>query len=273
LLTGTPTAAGVFTFDVQVSGGGGGFATRSLTKVCELCVASPAGLVHFWAADNTAADSVGTEHGVLTGTATYMPGQIGSAFSFDGSNNAQVLTSATPLSLPADTFSIEFWAAPTQYRGWSSETDYGNDGTYTGEGTQLYAIAPENRGWSDAGVGVSVGIDSVAVFEHGDYGSYFPSLLVVDFSQVAPFGNISGWHHFVLVYENKQPRIYMDGVLLRTSRFTSPRAHVYPSKTFGNVGNYGPYRGGLDAIGIYDRVLTDAEILMLATTSQKRCIR
>src|SRR5947209_12337870 len=56
----------------------------------QTCAPLPAGLVSFWPGDNTANDLQGTNHGTLEGNATFAPGYVGPAFSFDGGDSTDV---------------------------------------------------------------------------------------------------------------------------------------------------------------------------------------
>src|SRR5262249_53092516 len=51
------------------------------------CVNGPSGIVAWWRAENNALDSVGANHGMLTNSATFAPGKVGEAFSFEGTND------------------------------------------------------------------------------------------------------------------------------------------------------------------------------------------
>jgi len=95
---------------------------------------------------------------------------------------------------------------------------------------------------------VSVGTNGVSVFEYGF--SYMPSLLVYDVP-------IDSWTHVAVVYSNRQPSLYLNGVPVRTG-LTSTR-DSYPSTSLGG-GSYGFYSGLLDEVSIYNRPLSSAEI-------------
>src|SRR5438105_4526036 len=51
------------------------------------CAAPPSGMVAWWAAEGTANDSAGTNHGVLYNGTGFAPGKSGQAFIFNGINN------------------------------------------------------------------------------------------------------------------------------------------------------------------------------------------
>lgn len=209
------------------------------------------GLVSWWPAEGDARDLVGTNHGTLYGGTAFASGKVGQSFSFDGVNDCVSNTTPSLVNVK-DTFTIVFWASPTASRPTTPETTSGISGEYN----QRYAIFPEIGLSAEAGVGVSVGTNGISVFEHA--GNYVPSLLVYD----AP---MSGWTHVAVVYENKRSKLFVNAILVRTG-LASPRSFVFPSKQFGGFWNhymwsyYGPYRGLLDEIGIFNRALTAQEI-------------
>ena len=63
-----------------------------------------------------------------------------------------------------------------------------------------------------------------------------------------------------MVYTNKQPSLYLNGVWVRTG-LTSPRTAVHPSPQFGgDTLAYGHFAGLVDEPSIYNRSLSPAEI-------------
>lgn len=51
------------------------------------CTPPPPGMISWWGGDNNALDIIGTNHGTLVNGATYAPGLVGQAFSFDGAGD------------------------------------------------------------------------------------------------------------------------------------------------------------------------------------------
>lgn len=222
------------------------------------CVSPPSGLVGWWRGQNNALDSASTNHGTLKNLATFAPGFVGQAFSFDGIGQF-VTTGEVGLTLISNNFTIDFWVNPTANRNVTPETSTGTVGT----SGQRYAVFPRNGGSANAGIGVSVGTNGISVFEHG--GGYLPSTLVYQ----AP---IFGWNHIAVVYLNKQPSLYLNGVWVRTG-LISPRAAVHPSAEFGgDASPYGYFAGLLDEPSIYNRSLSPAEIEdVYAAGGQGKC--
>lgn len=208
------------------------------------CVPRPAGLVSWWRASTNGFDQIGGLHGTVVGVG-YAPGLVGHAFSFDGINDT--VTNRSPgLTNITDSYSIEFWAKPSAARAPTLETTDG----LAGMNGQRYAIFPMNGGLGLPGAGVSVGTNGVTVFEHAS--AYMPSLLVYD----TP---IMDWTHIAVVYSNRQPNLYLNGMLVRTGlRSTRPSC---PSTWLGDNGQqYGFYAGLVDEISIYDRSLSSDQV-------------
>jgi len=90
------------------------------------------------------------------------------------------------------------------------------------------------------------------VFEHGN--SYLPALLVYPTS-------LSGWNHIAVVYTNKQPKLYLNGQLVRTG-LTSTKL-VTSSRYIGDAFGYGPYQGRIDDVMIFEESLSADQVRMI----------
>src|SRR6185436_1994060 len=91
---------------------------------------------------------------------------------------------------------------------------------------------------------------------------YLPSPLVYE----TP---VTGWTHIAVVYQNRQPRLYVNGVLVRTGLTSSMNS--FPSAQFADDGRgfgYGFYSGLLDEVSIYDRPLSAEEIQSIYNSGQ-----
>ena len=209
------------------------------------CVSPPAGMVAWWPGEGNANDIAGTNNGVLEGGVAFATGEVGKAFSFDGVSG--YITNGMPgLTNILNSYTMEFWAWPMASRASTPEGTAG----ITGASNQRYAIFPDCGATGLAGAGVSVGTNGVSIFERAP--AYLCSLLVYD----AP---IVGWTHIAVVFENRQPTLYVNGALVRTGLTSGPAP--YPSTGLGETGlGYGYYAGLLDEVSIYTRTLSATEI-------------
>ena len=213
--------------------------------------APTSGLVAYWKFDEnsgtTAADSSGGGHtGTLTNGPTWSAGQAGAAVTFDGANDMVTDNGIADLT---NNFTLSFWVQPAATHEIDAESTSGTVGT----SGQRYAIWPLWHNNGHAGAGVSIGTNGVSVYEHAD--NYMPATLVYS-------GNLSSWTHVTIVYENKQPKLYLNGTLVRTG-LTSAMSfvHLNPAYIGGQV--YGYYGGKLDEVRVYNRALSASEVATL----------
>lgn len=181
-------------------------------------------------------------------------------------NNGFVRTSGI-LNNIQNNFSVSFWVSPSEIDALKNQGISGSEGS----GTQTVIHPTHGANWGDenfhTGIGVNVGLNQIQVVEHT--GRYVSSPLVYQ-------GNFSGWHHVLIVYSNKTPSLYVDGVLKKTG-LKSIYANVHPSngfdswylmsgfgRSFAPAGVVGQFVGSFDDFRIYNRALTQAEITYLA---------
>ena len=178
------------------------------------------------------------------GANTVAGGVSGRAGSFNGTDN-YVRINYSP---PVDNFTIEAWIKPTAAHEIDAESNSGTSGT----SGQRYLFGADHRG-TEGGAGISAGTNGISVYEHGD--NYMPALAVYS-------GSISTtqWTHMAVVYSNRQPSIYLNGVLVRAG-LQSTKAHVYAPTQIGG-GSYGYFPGTVDDVAIYDGALSAADILL-----------
>jgi RHS repeat-associated protein len=177
---------------------------------------------------------------------------FGNALTFNGSQQVNIpglLASVT------NNFTIEAWVSPTA----AHEIDPEGTAMIGGVYNQKYLVFPilgnhfgeEAR---HAGVGLSVGTNGVSVYEHS--GNYMPAVLVWQHA-------LTGWNHIAVVYENRQPKLYVNGVLVKVglNPLTLPNARTdaHPSLGFGG-GAYGWYEGSADEVKIWRTARTPAQL-------------
>lgn len=100
-----PTRVGARTFwlalSITISNG-----CAVLTRA-QSCVPAPAGLVGLWQGENSVGDSVTGTQGTLVNHATFVDGQVGHAFRFDGYRSGVILNDSPAYHL--QDFTIEAW--------------------------------------------------------------------------------------------------------------------------------------------------------------------
>lgn len=225
-------------------------------------VFSPAKLVAYWPFDKgsgtIADDASGHSYDATLQGSTWAPGRSGFTLQFDGTNSSVRLPGDPALDALTNDFTIAFWAMP----------DPGVDITLQGASTsgiagtsgQHYVWGPKQGGTAygspdHAGVGISLGANGIAVYEHSD--NYLPPLLVI--SRAFPT-----WAHIALVYQQGQPSLYIDGRRAGTGlKSLKGYVHALP-EAIGGI-NYGHYAGLLDEVRLFDGALTNAEVAMLAS--------
>lgn len=185
---------------------------------------------------------------------TWSTGRVGKCLSFDGTDDYVDCGHNASLSDIVNNFTMELWANPSATHQIDQESTTGTAGT----SGQKYAIgaAHGSEAWGEghAGAGISIGTNGVSVYEHAS--SYMPALLVYS-------GSITGWNHIVIAYTNKQPKLYLNGNLVRTG-LTSPKDYVHPglrdSDGIGGM-SYGFFNGLIDEVRIYNRALSANEVM------------
>jgi hypothetical protein len=211
------------------------------------------GLIAYWpfneGSGTSSNDASGNNHtAFLYNGTTWTSGKVGpAAVNFDGSTNL-VGINIDDWNL-TNTFSYSFWAYPTL----SHEIDAESTGGYAGYNNQRYLLDPSWYEAGEVGAGISVGTNGVSIYENGD--SDFAPVLVYNAS-------ISGWTQITVVYQNKQPKLYINGTLVRTG-FTSRQRLVHLTPDYIGGGFYGYYGGSVDDLRVYNRALTDTEIGMI----------
>ncbi len=174
-------------------------------------------------------------------------GQTGYALGFDGIDDSIIVGTN---GRPTDTFSFGGWFKTSA----THEIDPESTSGVGGVNNQRYAFDPQHGGETNGGAGLSLGTNGILVYEHGS--NYMPATAVYQ----ADIGD--DWNHIMIVYNNKQPTIYLNGSAVRTG-LTSPREVVNAPIHFGGMA-YGYFEGLMDEVRIYNRVLSAAEVKKLA---------
>jgi hypothetical protein len=211
--------------------------------------------------------SVNRYKGTLNGP-VWKAGRSGSTLYFDGKDDRVTINADQKLRDITNNFTITFWAFPDQDLTAKISVVLEQPNGISGTTGQHYALSPlQGRsafGSTDSvGVGISVGWNGVQVFEHSE--AYLPALLAYVDNGNPDSKLIATWTHIAVVYQNSEPRLYINGNLVKTGLKSKKQyIHVLPEAIGG--GEYGFYQGFMDDIRIYQGILSDDEIAALAHT-------
>ncbi|MBD3182367.1 hypothetical protein GF312_08750 [Candidatus Poribacteria bacterium] len=208
------------------------------------------GLAGYWKFDeidgDTAVDSSGNDNdGIIEGDPQWVPGKIDGALEFDGDD---LVNCGNGDSLQIqDEITIAFWFQVDAFiNTWEAFLAKGDDSYRTSRG-------------GGNGNATHMGISGTTV---GGGNGWFNGLTVV---------TDGTWHHMTAVYDGEEGRIYIDGELDITSPGTGKvniSGHdLYIGENSQQRNRY--FHGLLDDIRIYNRVLTEDEIIEVMEGLQK----
>jgi hypothetical protein len=209
------------------------------------CVTPAAGLVAWWPSEGNANDIAGNNNGTLLNGASFAPGEVRSAFSFNG--NQQCVQVPHSQTLVTSNYSVEAWIEPL-----AQVSDPINQDLIFGQsfGCSLLVARPGN-----SGVVIAFGFGTSQV-------SFY---YVVSASEV-PVGQFS---HLVGTWDGTTLRLYVNGVL--NAQRTPGASPVDSGCPFfigglytmnGGICSYvGQFFNGLiDEVSYYNRALSGGEI-------------
>ena len=222
------------------------------------CFSAPSGLVGWWPGDGNALTIIGTNNGTLQGGATTTgAGVVGSAFTFDGTNSfVQIADSQV---LHPTNFTIETWV---QFSGLDSA---GSGGSPAGD---QYIIFKQNTRNADfEGIDISktrlAGVDRFRFLVSSPTGQ---------FAEMESASTISTnvWYHIAAVRGTNFTQLYVNGVLERQTNVAFAQDYGTLPLFFGTSGQSfwdHKFKGTLDEVSLYNRVLSPAEILAIYSAS------
>jgi hypothetical protein len=222
-------------------------------RVSSLSYAPVSGLVAWWefneGSGTTALDSSGNgNHGTIFNGATYVPGVSGTALQFDGADDYVEVPHSASLNV-GNQITVEFWMKTTYTGRWVAITKTDGCGSTGWQSEQTPHIPnPSAIGW---GVG------------HG-------SCWTIAGPNVTTSISDGLWHHVVGTYDRTlgEIKIYADG---RLEGIVAGSEHQNLPLDNNEALWFGApkwaswagqrYQGVLDEIRIYNRVLSEAEVL------------
>jgi hypothetical protein len=205
------------------------------------CIAPPSGMVSWWAGEGSAADSFGTNNGALVNGAGFAAGEVGRAFSLDGSSQyVDVMNSAT--LNPTGSISLEAWIYPTQFPPSAPIIKKAGEGSAQQDG---YGIEIDNSGLL--------------------FGVYVNGSWTLTGAASVP---LNQWSHVAGVYDGTNLSLYVNGSLAVTQ--VHAVGQITPSGNDLQIGhdpaNASRYFGGLiDEAAVYNTPLSADQIQAIYT--------
>jgi hypothetical protein len=202
------------------------------------CVRPGSGLLGWWPAEGTANDSAGGHNGQTPVGFSYAGGEVGQAFSFNGSQSVQVPYAS---GLMTTGFTIEVWIKPSQQL---SSQRFAVGQAY---GRQL-VLQPGSGGFVNAVMYLTT--------TNGTFVGTTPVLIPV-----------AQYTHLAATYDAAYLKLYTNGVLARSSAYSAPLGDSLCTWAFGGLtsacgfsGQYLPSGSQIDEVSLYNRALLAGEI-------------
>ena len=235
----------------------GFYGTEGIVAVSDACpracVPPPSGLVSWWPGDGNAKDIVDGNDGTLQGGVTFVSGEVGRAFHFDGTG---AVTIPDRSSLNVSAITIEGWIKP-EFSGRpriTCDTD-----------TLLAKVGADLQ----SGYAVGVSHDPTCIFfgESGPeadgtlaFGVFLPDgyQVVHSTGQVPDDG---AYHHVAATYDGSALRVYIDGVIEGEKPHPGTIVGSTAAATIGLEATSPRYSvAAIDEVSVYNRALSQAEV-------------
>jgi hypothetical protein len=217
----------------------------------------PTDAVAWWTANGNAADIAGTNHGATSGAATYVPGKVGLAQSFDGTNYIQIPDSA---ALRPSALTIEGWIKPDfagrPQAGFPYDTILQKYDA-SGNGYQFFtAMNPSANFPPQAGGSSSQPMGTLGLYIVID-GAFYQ---VFSSTQIPNDGQ---FHHVAASYDGATIRLYIDGVDVGSRAISGSITHSNSSTPAYIGADRIANRNGklvVDEVSLFGRALSLTEI-------------
>lgn len=210
------------------------------------CVPAPSGIISWWQGEGNALDSVDGNQGFLTNGATFAPGEVGQAFSFNGAGAYVKIPKAANLDV-GNQVTLECWIYFTTSNTLQAEQGIIASDFYTLEvnnGIDFVISTNSGRSWSST--------------EDANGGAG---------ATLSP----NQWHHIAGTYDGMQLQLYVDGAPagnplpapgaispMLTNSFLTIGSEQGRSVSLTYKNRY--FKGLVDEATLYNRALSASEI-------------
>jgi hypothetical protein len=194
----------------------------------------PVNTLAFWKLDNLIDSSINANNLANNGGVEFVQGKIGNCAQFDGTNKSLGISSFTNSFNTASPYTISLWYNITVLKDYFSLIACSNTETFNAHGFANGDLAVNNSASADISV---------------------PS-----------FFTTGSWNHLIITRNSSnQITVWKNGIQVHQSTATTTYGNV-PFINIGNLETNGTAfatNGKIDAVGIWQRQLTETEIQML----------
>ena len=233
--------------------------------VAQTCISPPLGLAHWWPGDNNPQDVIGGQsyEGLLINGTSFAPGLVSQAFSFDGVDDWISVAHHDDLNFGTRDFTVAMWMK-----------------FQTAPGPEMVLIEkwvqgpPDNSQMNNFGWSLSKRSDGLIL----SFGDGTPPTSCVGLCLISPVTIVPGqWYHAAALRRGDTFSLYWNGQQVQS--LTPSRAFNLdtPATTTLKIGHRGNsqdtpgaapfpplyFHGLIDEVQIYNRALTDKEILAI----------
>jgi hypothetical protein len=222
------------------------------------CTQPPSGIISWWRAEGNAIDTIGHYDGTLMNDTTFGTGKVGSAFSFDGSNQFVQVPDNDLWTLGRQNFTVELWVNFNQIQERAAFIGHDEGGGSLNKWTLFYDELGNN---SPPGPALRFHING-------------PSVGIVDPIYATWTPTVGQWYHVAVTRNGGSTyALYINGSQVATSTQTDSIPDATASLTIGNAEGFF-FNGLLDEVTIYNRALTATEIQSIYNAgSAGKCIQ
>ena len=194
------------------------------------CTPPAANGVAWYRAEGNANDSLGTNNGTPQNGATFAPGFVGQAFSFDGVDDRIDVPASAALDLTV--FTVEAWIKPNSV----GTTSIIVDKEVAGSINYYLALLTDNKVQIDFFDGQHRSVDSDVACQAGS------------------------WCHVAGTYDGATLKVYVNGTPAGSLSYAGTPPVGQPLYIGRRFNNTFPFNGLIDEVDIYGRALSDAEV-------------
>jgi hypothetical protein len=218
------------------------------------CTEPPSDMIAWWPGDNSTDDIQGDNDGTLQNGAGYGAGKVGAAFSF-GSGSYVDVPNGPAWALGTSDFTIDLWANFTTVQGRdpfiSHDLAAGNADKWI-----FWYDATGHR--APAGPALRFHING-------------PTLGAIDTVAYSWSPTTGQWYHLAVTRSGSTYKLYIDGVMVIQEIDANAIQDAGVPLQIGAAESF-KFNGGIDEVEVFNRALSDAEILALFTAdSEGKC--